>query len=64
MSEYGRLWQRVADIRDELKQLAPGASTNTLRDARLGTRHLSDERIERLLARWEILEREMAAAPE
>jgi hypothetical protein len=64
MSEYGRLWQRVADIRDELKQLAPSASTNTLQGARLSTRHLRDERIERLLARWEILEREMADAPE
>lgn len=64
MSEYGRLWQRVADIRDELKQLAPGANTNTLLGAHLSTRHLSDERIERLLARWEILEREMAVASE
>lgn len=64
MSEYGRLWQRVADIRDELKQLAPGVNTNTLLGARLSTRHLRDERVERLLARWEILEREMAVASE
>ena len=34
MSEYGRLWQRVADIRDALKRLAPNLNTDTLNAAR------------------------------
>jgi phosphoenolpyruvate-protein kinase (PTS system EI component) len=72
MSRYGRLWQRVSDIRDELKQLVSHATTNTLKDAEqtcsdaiITARDSGDAaraaRIEDLLSAWADLEREMAA---
>jgi hypothetical protein len=52
MSEYGRLFQQVADIRREIKKLVPGANTNTLEEARKSC----GGSCERLLLRWERLE--------
>lgn len=55
MSEYGRLFQQVADIRQEIKEQIPGANTNTLEEAQKSC----NGRCERLLRRWELLERWM-----
>ncbi len=71
MSDYGRLWQKVADIRDELKRLVSHANTNTLASAQrtcadsiITARDAGDvtraDRIEYLLADWVDLERRMA----
>ena len=35
MSEYGRLWQQVSDIRRSIKELVPGVRLNTLKEARV-----------------------------
>lgn len=34
MSEYGRLWQQVSDIRRSIKEQVPGVTLNTLTEAR------------------------------
>jgi len=34
MSEYGRLWQQVSDIRRSIKEMVPGVTLNTLKEAR------------------------------
>jgi hypothetical protein len=34
MSEYGRLWQQVSDIRRSIKEQVPGVTLNTLAEAR------------------------------
>ena len=67
MSEYGRLWQQVRDIRDQLNVLVPGTSLakewSTLAAARetieRRTRSLND-----LIRQWEALERDMANTAE
>lgn len=71
MSNYGRLWQQVSDIRDELKQLVSHGVTNTIADAkrtyadsiitaRDGGDHQRANRISSLLERWADLEKVMA----
>jgi len=70
MSNYGRLWQEVSDIRDALKKLVSHATTNTLADAErtcadaiLTARDAGDfdraKRIEGYLSVWADLERRM-----
>lgn len=71
MSNYGRLWQRVADIRAELKRLVSHADTDSLEKAertcadsiitaRDAWNHTRANRIEDLLSAWADLERRMA----
>ena len=71
MSNYGRLWQRAADIRVELKRLVSHANTDTLEKAKstcadsiITARdtwtHTRANRIEDLLAAWADLEKRMA----
>jgi hypothetical protein len=71
MSEYGRLWQQVWEIRAELKKLVSHAETGTLADAQrtcadaiLTARDAGDERlaarIAGLLESWADLEKRMA----
>lgn len=71
MSNYGRLWQEVSNIRDELKKLVSHAITNTLADAertcadalitaRDAGDHHRENRIRGLLSSWADLERRMA----
>jgi len=72
MSEYGKLWQKVWEIREELKKLVSHACTDRLEDARrtcanamISARDAGDHRrwtqIDALLERWADLERQMAA---
>lgn len=62
MSEYGRLWQRVSDIRHALKRLAPALSTETLKLARASVVYQREARgpLDLLLNEWERLEVKMA----
>ncbi len=55
MSEYGRLWQQVSDIRRTLRRMFPEADTSTLAKAQE-----SVARADRLLTEWADLERRMA----
>lgn len=55
MSEYGKLWSKVSEIRLELKRLVPTISTNKLAEARVTVRELNE-----LVDYWDALEKEMA----
>jgi hypothetical protein len=59
MSDYGRLFARVSEIRDMLKHLVPGAKVNTLGEA-IREASAQDRRIQQGLSDWADLEREMA----
>lgn len=62
MSEYGRLWQKVRDIRDQLHILMPGTSLakewSTLANAREAVERRK-KALDELLQQWEGLERDM-----
>ena len=66
MSDYGKLWAEVSEIRQALKVLVPAISTNSLTEARpaaeVNVRELRTQadRVERLMRRWESLEAAMA----
>lgn len=71
MSNYGKLWQQVSNIRDELKRLVSHAITNTIVDAKrtcadsiITARDAGDHQLANhiagLLERWEDLEKVMA----
>ena len=63
MSEYGRLWQAVSDIRDKLKRAIPGAKTGTLAEAEASVEAAGKMReLGYLLSEWADLERRMARA--
>jgi hypothetical protein len=59
MSTYGRLWQQVSDIRNELKHL--GVVGDTLADARKASdkKPADTPRVGQLLRRWAQCEEEM-----
>jgi hypothetical protein len=63
MSDYGRLWQRCADIRDDLKRIVPNADVSTLEAA---TKSVAGHkaRLDYLLAEWKRLEARMAMEPD
>lgn len=65
MSAYGRLWQKVRDIRDQLYILVPGTSLaeewKTLADAR-ATVERRKRALDELIQQWEELERDMEKA--
>jgi hypothetical protein len=63
MSDYGKLWQQVADLRLELKRWVPGSTMNTLKIAREERNDLV-RRIDQALASWAALERRMVDAPD
>ncbi len=63
MSEYGRLWQAVYDIRRKIREAVPGANTNTLEAARTSVQAAGKQNeLGYLLSEWEHLERKMARA--
>ena len=67
MSEYGRLWQEVSDIREKLKLLVPkpGLANGfaTLPDA-IGTVAKHTFILNDLIRKWAEFEREMAKIKE
>ena len=70
MSEYGRLWERVAAVRSRLKELLPGVKVETLVAAReeiaksaadqIAQIRKNEDLAQHYLKEWEQLEREMA----
>lgn len=63
MSEYGRLWESVSEIRRKIRAALPSANTNTLREARASVEAAGKEdELSFLLAEWEYYERKMARA--
>jgi|HubBroStandDraft_2_1064218.scaffolds.fasta_scaffold448643_3 hypothetical protein len=58
MSEYGQLWQKVSDLRVELKRYIPGAILNTLEDAKR-ERDEHVQKIDQALADWAYWKRRM-----
>ena len=59
MSSYGRQWERIYAVREEIKKLAPTVRTDSLTIAKQDLlKHLQEyrERLALLLARWESLE--------
>lgn len=70
MSDYGKLWQRVSDIRDNLKgicrartsfgqvQATPLINTDRLEDAKRTVTVLKST-LDSLISQWEKLEEEM-----
>lgn len=61
MSNYGRLWQKVADIRETLRKAIPGSNTSTLEEARASVKRAGRMgEFGGLLADWELYERMMA----
>lgn len=58
MSEYGKLWERVSNIRVELKRLVPGSKMDSLEAARQ-ERKEHVKRVDQAIATWEAIEREM-----
>lgn len=59
MSDYGKLFQEVSDVRQNLKRLIPGASVNMLGEA-IREAAAQNRLIQQELSRWADLEREMA----
>jgi len=59
MSAYGKLWQKVSDIRAALKASRPAIDTSTLANAIRSINTLDDD-ARTLLGEWADLEREMA----
>lgn len=62
MSEYGKLWQQVSNIRVELKKLIPDAKMDSLETAKK-ERDTHVGRIDFMLASWADIEREMEKEP-
>ena len=66
MSDYGKLWAEVSEVREAIKALVPEADTSTWATANeaslVSVRDLRSqaERVERLMRRWASLEAEMA----
>lgn len=62
MSAYGRLWEKVQDIRNQLHILMPGTSPskewNTLANARAAVERRKAA-LDELIQQWEGLERDM-----
>lgn len=63
MTNYGKLWQQVADIRADLKNLVPLFDTGSLSAARLSA-DIVRSQLDRLLKEWEKLEEQMAKEPD
>jgi hypothetical protein len=61
MSEYGRLWEEVSNIRREIRDLVPGATTNTLAEARASVEAMGKAaEVGHLLEEWQRYEWKMA----
>jgi hypothetical protein len=61
MSEYGRLWQEVWDIRARIRAALPGANTDTLEKATASIEAAGKTReLRHMLAAWASYERKMA----
>ena len=61
MSEYGRLWQAVSDIRLRIRETLPSANTNTLAEATASVEAAEKMReLGYLLSDWAYYERKMA----
>lgn len=59
MSDYGRSWQEIKDIREQLRRLAPFMNANSLGEARDSVAKLKD-RLDGLLFDWGQIERQLA----
>ena len=61
MSNYGRLWQKVADIRDTIRKAIPGSNTNSLKEARASVESAGKMgELGHLLSDWALYETMMA----
>ncbi len=61
MSEYGRLWQEVSDIRSRIRAALPSANTDTLEKATASIEAAGKTReLRHLLSEWASYERKMA----
>jgi hypothetical protein len=59
MSEYGKIWMQIAEIRNELKRLVPAMNTE-----RVELAMADGAKIKHLLLRWEELEALAKRVPE
>jgi hypothetical protein len=63
MSEYGRLWEEVSEIRRKLRKALPNAKLGTWEEARASVEAAGkDEELSFLLSEWAYFERKMARA--
>lgn len=62
MSEYGRLWQQMRDIRDQLVILVPGTNLNDWSSVAAARDRVSKRTraLEELVSQWETLENDAA----
>ena len=68
MSKYGRLWEQIRGIREDLKEFMPGAKVDSLESAEIEfdsfikEHEKSVKRIQNRLSSWKRLEEEMKDA--
>lgn len=58
MSDYGKKWEQIREIRDEIKELVPTANTNSFNEASDSLESFKAY-LDNLMIRWEALEADL-----